>query len=60
MNKYKVTIREVHDVVVEVEAENMEHAKEVAAEKIQTEDNLNISYNYTMEEDMWDVNKVNN
>ena len=58
MNKYKVTIQEVHTMEIEVEAKNKDEAREIANTKISEGDIRNLEYSHTFDKDEWIVNRV--
>ena len=58
MAKYKVWVKEVHGVLIEVEADDSIEAREKANEYIQ-ENDIETEYSHTMELDEWDVYQTN-
>jgi hypothetical protein len=54
MNKYVVTVYEVHSVDIEVEAYNKEEARDLANEKIEQLP-YTVEYNHTMDVEDWAV-----
>lgn len=57
--KYLVRVYEVHSIDIQVDAESLERAKEIANDMIEIGDNINDSeYSYTMEPEDWEVWKI--
>ena len=54
MNKYVVTVYEVHSVDIEVEAYNKEEARDLANEKIE-QFPYTVEYDHTMDVEDWPV-----
>jgi capsular polysaccharide biosynthesis protein len=54
MNKYVVTVYEVHSVDIEVEAYNKEEARDLANEKIE-QFPYTVEYDHTMDVEDWAV-----
>jgi hypothetical protein len=54
MNKYVVTVYEVHSVDIEVEAYNKEEARDLANEKIEQLP-YTVEYDHTMDVEDWAV-----
>ena len=54
MNKYVVTVYEVHSVDIEVEAYNKEEARDLANEKIEQLP-YTVEYDHTMNVEDWEV-----
>ena len=54
MNKYVVTVYEVHSVDIEVEAYNKEEARDIANEKIE-QFPYTVEYDHTMDVEDWPV-----
>lgn len=54
MAKFYVTIKEVHDVTVEVEAEDEDGARDAASDLIHN-DEAETTYSYTFDPDDWYV-----
>jgi hypothetical protein len=57
MKKYVVTVYEIHGVDIEVEAENRDHAKEIANEKIDQYP-YTVEYYSTKDVDDWQVLEI--
>ena len=57
MKKYVVTVYEIHGVDIEVEAENRDHAKEIANEKIDQYP-YTVEYYSTQDVDDWQVLEI--
>jgi capsular polysaccharide biosynthesis protein len=54
MNKYVVTVYEVHSIDIEVEAYNKEEARDLANEKIE-QFPYTVEYDHTMDVEDWPV-----
>lgn len=57
MKKYVVRVYEIHYVDIDVEAENRDHAKEIANEKIE-EYHSTVQYCSTKDVDDWEVFEI--
>lgn len=58
MKKYKVTVKEVHSFIIEVEAENEEKAIENAFNQYQYYEDPELNYEYALDKKEWDSEEI--